>query len=217
VKSLHKLFVLVSLTLASFVAVAVGLSEPAAIRYHDSGCYQADIAKVINRAKAYVLKQVEANQQLPNPRKLAIIFDVDETTLSNYQSMQALHFRPGGKKLRQYLLMGNDPAILPSLELYKLAKTHHVAVFFITGRDELLHHATIINLLKAGYDHWEGMYFRPFHYNKKSIIPFKSSIRRRIEKMGFTIVASIGDQESDYLGGHSARGFKLPNPYYHID
>lgn len=192
------------------------LSEPAAIRYHDSGCYHQDIVKVINQAKTYIKKQADANHTKKNPDKLAVIFDIDETVLSNYRIMQSLHFHPNAKNLRHYLMQGNDPAIIPSLELYQLAREHQISVFFITGRDELMQHATIVNLLNAGYKKWEGIYFRPFYYNKKSIIPFKSSIRHRIEKMGFKIIASIGDQESDYKGGYAIRGFKLPNPFYHI-
>lgn len=214
-KHIIKVILLLFIVYNPIIAFAY-MSEPAAIKYHDSGCYQKDLKKVINQAKAYILTQAEANQKLKTPQRLAVIFDIDETVLSNYQIMQTLHFEPNGKNLRKFLLMGNDPALLPSLELYNLAKSHNISVFFITGRDELMHHATIVNLLKAGFQDWSGIYFRPFHYNKKSIVPFKSSIRQRIEKMGFTIIASIGDQESDYLGGHTRRGFKLPNPYYHI-
>ena len=38
----------------------------------------------------------------------------------------------------------------------------------------------------------------------------------RIENEGFTILANVGDQDSDLEGGHAKRAFKLPNPMYYI-
>jgi hypothetical protein len=32
----------------------------------------------------------------------------------------------------------------------------------------------------------------------------------------FTIIANIGEQESDLVNEHAARRFKLPNPFYYI-
>lgn len=38
--------------------------------------------------------------------------------------------------------------------------------------------------------------------------------RAAIEAQGYTIVANVGDQESDLAGGRAERAFKLPNPFY---
>jgi acid phosphatase len=37
-----------------------------------------------------------------------------------------------------------------------------------------------------------------------------------IETKGFTIIANIGDQESNLAGGLAERKFKVPNPVYFI-
>ena len=47
-------------------------------------------------------------------------------------------------------------------------------------------------------------------------IAYKSRERARIERRGYTIVANVGDQDSDLAGGHAERAFKLPNPFYFI-
>ena len=39
-------------------------------------------------------------------------------------------------------------------------------------------------------------------------------MRRRIAEQGYTILLSMGDQESDLAGGYAERTFKLPNPFY---
>jgi acid phosphatase len=44
----------------------------------------------------------------------------------------------------------------------------------------------------------------------------KTASRKDIEKRRFTIIANVGDQNSDLVGGHAERTFKVPNPFYFI-
>ncbi|MDA2919845.1 hypothetical protein MYX76_10190 [Desulfobacterota bacterium AH_259_B03_O07] len=76
--------------------------------------------------------------------------------------------------------------------------------------------ATEKNLKSVGYTEWDGLFLKPNNYDKKSVNPFKSSTRKKIEEKGYTIVVNIGDQFSDLAGGYAERVFKLPNPYYFI-
>jgi hypothetical protein len=43
---------------------------------------------------------------------------------------------------------------------------------------------------------------------------FKIDTRRKLEQDGYVIIANIGDQNSDLVGGYAERFFKLPNPFY---
>ena len=43
---------------------------------------------------------------------------------------------------------------------------------------------------------------------------FKAPERRRIAENGYTILLTIGDQQSDLDGGYAEKTFKLPNPVY---
>ena len=36
----------------------------------------------------------------------------------------------------------------------------------------------------------------------------------KITADGYTIIANLGDQESDLAGGYAEKTFKLPNPFY---
>jgi hypothetical protein len=49
-----------------------------------------------------------------------------------------------------------------------------------------------------------------------SVVDFKAPERRKITEQGYTIVLSLGDQESDLKGGYAERTFKLPNPVYYL-
>lgn len=180
--------------------------------YHDSGRYQKDIQQVINKAKHYIKQQNTPNK----PHKMALVLDIDETSLSNYSSMIKQNFVASQRVIYKHIEAANDPAIKPTLNLYNYALNHGISVFFVSGRAQSLKNATVINLQRAGYKNWSGLYLRPEKYDSKSIIPFKSQARARIMAKGYTIIANIGDQYSDIKGGYAKKGFKLPNPYYYL-
>jgi predicted secreted acid phosphatase len=186
------------------------------IRYHDSGEYQKDQAKVINKAMQY-LKMRIANTKKSNPaKKLAIVLDIDETSLSNYPAMYKMKFGGTMKQINEAESTGKDPAIPATLALYRYAKANHVAIFFITGRDETSRTATEKNLSNAGYKNWDGLSFRSENYKEKSAAPYKIHARSLIAVQGYDIVLNVGDQQSDLIGGYADKTFKLPNPYYLI-
>lgn len=184
--------------------------------YHDSGAYQKELTKVISTARQYIDQRTATNKRLEKPQKLAIVLDIDETSLSNYDNMLARDFAGSQKRIHNDMLAANAPAIKPMLKLYQEAQKNNVAIFFVTGRVSSEKQATAENLKSAHYTNWAGLYVRPDGYTKKSIVPYKSQTRSAITKQGYTIIASIGDQKSDLIGGFAEKTFKLPNPYYYI-
>jgi predicted secreted acid phosphatase len=96
-------------------------------------------------------------------------------------------------------------------------------VFFVTGRRqternyEMTSGWTLRNLDVAGYGpvDAEHLYLRDSHAGG-TVAEYKSSARADIEKKGYTIIANIGDQNSDLAGGHAEMTFKVPNPFYFI-
>jgi len=101
------------------------------------------------------------------------------------------------------------------LALARRARELEVAVFFISGRPRNLREATERNLREQGYE-WTGLILRPDDAQFASAVDFKAPERRKITEQGFTIVLSVGDQESDLKGGYAERTFKLPNPVYYL-
>ena len=180
--------------------------------YHDTGRYQQELTQAIETAQLYVIQQALANKN----KKLALVLDIDETSLSNYEKIAKYNFAGTSKQINKDIIAGDAPAIKPMLSLYQDAIKHGVKVFFVTGRHESLRAATEKNLILAGYSNWSGLYLRPKEYSKSSIVSFKSKAREKIRKQGYLIVASIGDQYSDIKGGYAQKGFKLPNPFYYL-
>ncbi|MGJ3500410.1 plant acid phosphatase [Piscirickettsia salmonis] len=187
------------------------------IQYHESGEYEYDVRHIIGQAKHYLTKRIVANKASRQPKKLAIVLDIDETSLSNYRDLKELGF--GGTNLHQEQAEGrtDDVAIASTLDLYQFAQAHHVAVFFITGRTEMYRNATMKNLKATGYTVWQQLDLKPNDYNKPSVIDYKRSRRQAIAGQGYDIVLNIGDQYSDLAGGYADRTYKLPDYMYYIN
>ncbi len=185
-------------------------------QYHDSGAYEKELTKQIIQAQEFLLQQVQYYKAHQSNKKLALVLDIDETSISNYNKIAERDFAANLSQIHQEILAANSPAIKPTLALYQTALDNGVEVFFVTGRFNSELTATKKNLLNAGYKNWTEIYVRPDEYKKHSIISFKANSRKNIEDKGYIVVASIGDQYSDIKGGYALKGFKLPNPFYYI-
>ncbi len=69
--------------------------------------------------------------------------------------------------------------------------------------------------MREGYE-WERVILLPEGGSFKSAADFKAPERRKLTEEGYTILLSIGDQQSDLSGGYAERTFKLPNPVYFL-
>lgn len=213
-----------ALALTIFLTVPC-FSEPANLselkttlrHYHDSGQYDQEVQAVTAKVQNYIKTRTQDKRDEPHPQKLALVLDIDETCLSNYNRMAKADFGGNKSAIHRHILEGRSPAITPMLRVYQYAIKQGVNVFFVTGRHQSeCEKATPENLRRAGFKTWSGLYCRPDTYHAASIIPFKSSVRKLLSEKGYTIIASIGDQYSDFKGGYTEKGFKLPNPYYYL-
>ena len=196
--------------------------------YHDGGQYASDLSSVDSQAQSFMLRQAKAVRQKSKRKcaakkgkkkkkcaapKLALVLDIDETSLSNYTEIDANNFSNAPGALALAAVSGTSPAIAPTLGLYQAARAAGISVFAITGRPTAVETQTRQNLTNVGYTDLSGVFFKP---TGQATIAFKSGERAAIEQQGFRIVANVGDQESDLAGGHADRSFKLPNPFYFI-
>jgi len=208
--------VLCTSVLATKTPVNLSTIKKEVIAYYDSGQYEKQISARIKNGICYLRFRLNQNKQLRQPHKLAVVFDIDETILSNYKNMLSHDFGGTRKEIQANESAAKDSVIPPSYALYNYAIRHHVAVFFITGRGEDERTPTTANLRAVNIKTWKALYMKPDSYHNKSIIPFKRSCRRHIENQGYDIVLNVGDQMSDLKGGYSDMVVKLPNPYYFI-
>lgn len=185
-------------------------------QYHDSGAYARDLEREVMGAKRYLKSRIAQNKKLAHPKRLAIVFDIDETALSNYRAMEKLDFGGSHKQEMTLYKSGKDTAILPTLDLFNYAKQNNVAVFFVTGRPEWSRALTVKNLHKEGFFGWEALILEKNDYHEKSAVPYKTHARKAIEDKGYDIVLTMGDQMSDLKGGYADNKFLLSNPFYYL-
>lgn len=181
--------------------------------YYQSGRYYKEMEQTLFEAKSYLRRQAKDNR----PNQLAIVLDIDETALSNYQDLERLYFTRNPQALTAaYMLAGADP-ISPVLELYQEAINNNVAVFFVSERPSTpeIMSVTVNNLRKAGFEKWQEVILKPID-NDQSIQDFKTKARRHIAAQGFDIILNVGDQNSDLQGGYAEVKIKIPNPFYEI-
>lgn len=202
--------------------------ENALRRYHDDGVYEKQLAKVDTVASKWLRAgaraarvrvrgkrlKVRAARRHRSARRTAVVFDVDETALSNYTAIDADNFTFGPQSQAE---AQNEigTAIAPTLELYRLAQKKGIATFFITGRRESTRAHTDSNLRREGFTDYTRLVLKPEVFTG-STVDYKAGARKAIEGEGYRIVASVGDQYSDLAGGHEDVAFKLPNPFYFL-
>jgi hypothetical protein len=147
----------------------------------------ADVTAVAAKASAYLGSRLPDSSIRP-----AIVLDIDNSSLQTT-------YRPGVA----------SPAIQPILDVAQQAAAAGAAVFFVTARPQILGWQSEANLRGVGYP-VDDIYLRPW-FNTQPDAELKTAARVDIEAKGYTIVANIGNKESDLSGGHAERTFKLPD------
>ena len=217
--------------LGSATSYNAGDWENALRGFHDSGVYDTELGQIDSIAQAWVSRFVHAGWHERahsrraklhrrarvaklHGRKLAIVLDIDETSLSNYSAINADNFTFGPNSQAE-AVNKIGVAIKPTLDLFNAAKKSGVAVFFITGRREAVRQPTTENLQAQGFSGWDGLILKG-DASTQTTVTYKSGARAAIEQQGYRIIANVGDQYSDLAGGHEDKAFKLPNPFYFL-
>jgi len=178
--------------------------------YVESGEYARRISDVAAQARAWIEQRATRGGA-----KLTAVFDLDETLLSNWPLLQRQDFGYVSTEWVRWVEEGRAPAIEPVREVFLAARRAGVEVVLITGRRERDLAATERNLRAIGCGDYEALLCLP-DAAKEATGSFKTAMRARLEREGRVIIANLGDQESDFEGGHAERAFKLPNPFYQI-
>ncbi|MEU2764632.1 HAD family acid phosphatase [Streptomyces sp. NPDC007094] len=157
----------------------------------DHAAWRRDVAAVVAEARPWI----EARTAKAGGERQAIVLDIDNTALET-------HFHPFWKL--------PTPAVDDVRELARYADARGAAVFFVTARPGIIHSLTDWNLKKAGYP-VDGLRVRSLPDLFEEVSAYKTEQRAEIEAKGYTIIANIGNNTTDLVGGHAERGFKLPD------
>ncbi len=195
------------LTNCSHELLNLSTAKKRVITYYESGQYDSELNKIFDDAK----RQIEKVKLTKNS---AVIFDVDETTLSNYEMIKRLSFGYEQKIWDGWLLNGNDKAIPESKGFYDWLVEKNIKIIFLTGRLPEVRDATIKNLRGQGYTDFDTLITRNKGDIKESAALFKEQERIKLAGKGYDLIACVGDQWSDMEGKYTGIKIKLPNYLY---
>jgi acid phosphatase len=190
----------------------VNLSETKALvqNYYESGDFEKETGEIFLNAVA----EIEKLNPVNNP---AVVFDIDETALSNYEHTKEIGFGYVPSLWHDWIIQGDAKAIPQSLKFYNYLIGKNVAIIFITGRYEEAKKATYNNLINEGYTVFDTLIVREKNEMKIPAAEFKALKRKELTDKGYNIIACVGDQWSDMVGGYAGIKIKLPNYLYTID
>jgi acid phosphatase len=180
----------------------------------ECGCYAKDLDRQADRAITFL--RWRAGHREP-AEKLALVLDIDETTLSNWEQMVKAGFAYDKTANDQWTESARAPAIPGTLRVYQEAQRLGVSVFFLTGRPEAQRAATEQNLKSQGFQNWTQLILRSPAEASATAVAYKSAERGTIVAQGYKIVLNIGDQWSDLKGTPEAEfSVKYPDPFYFL-
>jgi predicted secreted acid phosphatase len=190
------------------------------IKYHSSGAFLRDHSSVARQALAYLKTLPPAGKK----DKLAMVLDIDETSLINdwpHLMEPVVKGKDYDAKLwDKYIRRADAPAAKETLELFHAARDRGIDVFFITGRPINEQKFVALNLKRCGYEGYAEMITEPLTPAGtplfSSVNTYKVAARWSLMQRGYRIVINMGDQAADIRGGYAEKTFHLPNPFYTV-
>ena len=215
---------IVKTTIHTYYQATAGIADKA-----DSP-YIRELARITKRLTPRLANACRtADRQGQDP---VVVLDADDTTLWTYDMEDAaMHFNFDLALQDQWVQGQKFPATPSMVALTKAVDAAGCTLVGLTGRSDDQKQATIDNLAKVGYTG-----FTPANYYTKwtgkagstqpdyitcaavkcTTIEYKSQTRKHVAAQGHRIVANLGDQFSDLIGGYGDRQVKLPNPTYYL-
>ena len=181
-KRLVALLVLLALALGSTAGPATADDRKAPSRDQ----WLADVNKAMKGSGAYLRERIES---IGIDELLAINLDIDNSSVASYYD-------------------GSGAGAIPRvLKFANLAQSRGVALLFNTGRGNAHRESTLNQLAAAGYD-VAGLCLR----KKGETIPHgKQRCRDRFIAQGYTLIANVGNNPTDFTGDGYEKAYRLPN------
>ena len=193
----------------SSVPVNLSIAKEEVIKYHESGRYDKDAARAVEEA-------ISEFKDIPAGKKDIVVFDIDETALSNYNYSKEHDFGYVAELWNDWINEAKAPQVIQVKKLYDYLVSRGFGIVFLTGRKDDEYKATFKNLINAGYTKFDTLIVRrPSEYNMTAL-KYKSMNRTALVKRGYNIVGDVGDQYSDLEGPFHGVQVKIPNYQYII-
>jgi predicted secreted acid phosphatase len=182
-------------------------AKKAVREYYESGRFYKEVEDVIKKA------EIEFDK-VDIKKNSAVVFDVDETAIDNYELSKFMGFGYVYKMNKEWNAEMKSPALKPVKELYDYLVSKGVHIIFLTGRNFPEYEATYQNLKKVGYTVFDTLITQIGDETKIKNKQFKNAKRILLTKKGYDIIGTVGDQWSDLKGEDHGIQVKIPNYLY---
>jgi len=207
--SVTVILLFINLTCSSSL-VNIAESKKQLRKYYETGQYDADVKKIIRDAITDV-------KSLDLDKNSTVIFDVDDTAISNYEFSKELDFGNNDLLWDEFMDKASAPAIPSVKEFYDFLIDRRIKIVFLTGRSYGHYDATLKNLINAGYTKFDTLIVKSEKMINTASADYKNIERFILTERGYKIIACIGDQESDFTGENTGIKIKLPNYLYQVE
>ena len=191
------------------VPINLSKAKEEVINYYDSGKYDKELNKVVDNA-------IDDFKNIAVSDSDAVVFDIDETALSNYEFLNEMDFGYVPDLWSKWMLEAKAPALSGVKRLYDYFIRKGFRIVFITGRKDFQYNPTYKNLLFAGYTKFDTLIVRKPEENNLTALDYKSRKRVELTQRGYKVVGDVGDQYSDLNGPDHGIQIKIPNYMYII-
>ncbi len=214
IKHISQIIIPIFLLLINFGCTAslvnIAESKKQLRKYYETGGYDEDVKKIVRDAIADIKSEgIDKNS--------TVIFDVDDTAISNYQFSKDLDFGNSDSLWDAFMEKASAPAIPSVKEFYDFLVDRRIKIIFLTGRTYKHYNTTLKNLQNAGYTKFDTLIVKSEKMIGTASADYKNIERLVLAEMGYKIIACIGDQESDFTGENIGLKIKLPNYLYLIE
>jgi acid phosphatase len=187
----------------------LSIAKDRVTRYYEGGHYDKDLDAIVKRSIKYFKK-------ISTRYNAAVVFDIDETVLSEYVREKSISFGYVPKLSHEWIMRADAPAIPQVKRLYDYLVKRGFKIIFLTGRKYDEYDASMKNLESQGFTTVEKLIVRQKDEEKLTAQAYKTANRKKLAQEGYRIVGTVGDQRSDFLGGHTGHKVKIPNFRYCI-
>jgi len=191
--------------------INLSVAKQEIVDYYASGAFDKEVERTVAAAFEHF-----KHQDISKIAKPVVLFDVDDTVLSNYEDMRDIQFGYIPKLFHDWVLRADAPAVLAVKRLYDYLLDRGYRVIFLTGRRYDEYDATLKNLNNNNFTGFDRLIVRPADKVTISAHDYKAAEREKLVQAGYTILGSVGDQESDMRGSNVGYPVKLPNYTYVI-
>ncbi len=178
--------------------------------YYESGKFDEKVNSIISEA-------IEKLEDITFTEHSAVIFDVDETALSNYEYTKRLGFGYTWQSWDEWVKSAKAKVIPGVKKLYDYLISRKVKVIFLTGRTAEQCEVTKTNLINEGYTKFDTLICRKKDEARLKTKVYKSKAIKNLTGMNYEIIACIGDQPEDVNHNECKLKILIPNYLYKLN